>query len=66
MVLEDKGKVMTELTAKAADEIIKICEDLLSDNLNGEKSVAEWRYQKIEKLESWAKAIRDAERGAKP
>lgn len=53
---------MSELTAKAADEIIKICGEVLSDNLDGEKAVPEWRYQKIEKLEAWAKAIRDANR----
>ncbi len=53
---------MTELTAKGADEIIKICSELLADNLDGEKAVPEWRYQKIEKLEAWAKAIRDANR----
>lgn len=54
--------VMNELTAKAADEIIRMCGELLSDNLNSEKSHQEWRYQKIEKLEAWAKAIRDANR----
>lgn len=54
--------VMNELTAKASDEIIKICRELLTDNIDGEKSVSEWRYQKVEKLESWAKAIRDANR----
>ncbi|MDH2535685.1 hypothetical protein R4513_10855 [Acinetobacter baumannii] len=55
---------MSELTAKAADEIIKICNELIVDNIEGEKAVAEWRYQRIEKLESWAKAIRDANRKA--
>ncbi|WP_446084094.1 hypothetical protein [Acinetobacter sp. 1125_18A] len=53
---------MNELTAKASDEIIKICGELLTDNIDGEKSVSEWRYQKLEKLEAWAKAIRDANR----
>ncbi|MDO7219796.1 hypothetical protein [Acinetobacter nosocomialis] len=53
---------MSELTAKAADEIIKICNELIVDNFEGEKAVAEWRCQTIEKLESWAKAIRDANR----
>ncbi|MEG6544831.1 hypothetical protein V6C59_02950 [Acinetobacter bereziniae] len=53
---------MTELTAKAADQIIKMCGELLADNLDGEKSHQEWRYQKIESLEAWAKAIRDANR----
>lgn len=56
---------MKELTAKAADQIIKMCGELLSDNLNGEKSCQEWRYQKIESLEEWAKAIRDANRDDK-
>lgn len=54
---------MSELVAMASDEIIKICGEILSDNLDGEKAVSEWRYQKIEKLEAWAKAIRDSERG---
>ncbi|ENX60687.1 hypothetical protein F885_01795 [Acinetobacter higginsii] len=56
---------MNELTAKAADAIISICNDLVIDNIEGEKAVPEWRYQTIEKIESWAKAIRDAHRPAK-
>ncbi|VXA55475.1 conserved hypothetical protein [Acinetobacter proteolyticus] len=56
---------MNELTAKAADAIIAICNDLVIDNIEGEKAVPEWRYQTIEKIESWAKAIRDANRKAK-
>jgi len=55
---------MSELTAKAADEIIKICNELIVDNIEGEKAVAEWRCQRVEKLESWAKGIRDANRKA--
>ncbi|MDM1019663.1 hypothetical protein QSV37_04970 [Acinetobacter sp. VNK23] len=55
---------MSELTAKAADEIITLCNELIIDNIEGEKAVPEWRCQKIEKLESWAKAIRDAHRPA--
>ncbi|OEY96016.1 hypothetical protein BJD20_12975 [Acinetobacter proteolyticus] len=53
---------MNELTAKAADAIIAICNDLAIDNIEGEKACTEWRYQTIEKIESWAKAIRDAHR----
>ncbi len=57
---------MSELTAKAADEIITLCSNLIVENLEGEKSVPEWRAQRIEKIEEWAKAIRDANRkGAK-
>jgi hypothetical protein len=55
---------MSELIAKAADEIIKICSELVVDNIEGEKACAEWRCQRIEKLESWGKAIRDASRKA--
>lgn len=53
---------MKELTAKAADEIIKICESLIVDNINGEENNGQWRGQNIEFIESWAKAIRDANR----
>jgi hypothetical protein len=53
---------MNELTAKAADVIIKICGELVVDNIEGEKSCSAWCVQKIEKIEEWAKAIRDAHR----
>ena len=57
---------MSELTAKAADEIITLCSTLIVENIEGEPSVPEWRAQRIEKIEEWAKAIRDANRnGAK-
>ncbi|WP_343620823.1 hypothetical protein [Acinetobacter proteolyticus] len=56
---------MNELTAKAADAIIDICNDLILDNIQDEKSVPEWRYQALEKIESWAKSIRDAHRPTK-
>lgn len=53
---------MSELTAKAADEIIALCSALIVENIEGEQSVPEWRSQRIEKIEEWAKAIRDANR----
>lgn len=53
---------MSELTAKAADEIIKICNDMVIDNINGEKHAPQWRQQKLVELENWALAIRDANR----
>ncbi|MCI3877746.1 hypothetical protein [Acinetobacter higginsii] len=53
---------MNELTAKAADAIIAICDDLAVDNIKGEKAAPAWRYQALEKIESWAKSIRDAHR----
>lgn len=56
---------MSELTAKAADAIIEICNDILMDNMGGETAAPQWRYQTIEKIESWAKAIRDAHRKLK-
>lgn len=62
-----RSKAMNELTAKAADEIIALCSTLIVENIEGEKSVPEWRAQRIEKIEGWAKAIRDANRnGATP
>ena len=51
---------MNELTAKAADVIIKICGELVVDNIEGETACSDWLVQKIEKIEEWAKAIRDA------
>jgi hypothetical protein len=57
---------MSGLTAKAAEEILKICNELIAENIDGEKACAEWRCQRMEQIESWAKGIKDAHtRGVK-